>query len=781
MLFLLTVFPIHVALSVPAANLQQQAQTAFNNQNFPLVISILSPTLQQRDDIPVSVTFQLLELLGQSYDSLHNDASASETYERLLTLQAKSHVSPRSFLGLNGLGLLLARNGQLERAVDLMKEAVSATKETNAAVWNNYATVLHKHQRISDAVQGYQRAWSLSSKMKVYGYNLGNALMDDNRHKEAIRVLRKVIRVDKQFAEAHWKLGRCYTVVGKFKKAVASFRAALSRIKTAIKFKEAELQFEISDAYLGCQVPKHKQAVQALERAVALEPNNPEYVFALEHLYRYTVNFFGLAKIHNSAARLLSFDLQQQKRSFLSPMRALTFLKASSMRVLMDGWSKSMIRTTSEIASAASSASVVSTRSLRIGFISSEWHSNSPMMHLMDRLPLLMSSNKKSSDDITVYTYALVSTMDDAMYPGSTPLLSMSSAGVVVRRLGLLKDVDAAAVIYADQLDVLIDLNGFTAGSRPEIIGMLSMLKNGPFVASYLGWPATFGNTGLVQYTVVDRYAVPLETSSEHYSEKMLVLPRSFFMADHDFKMKMSVSSGADEENVSSGAAGEQNEESSSTRMHYRQLILQGNQHQDSNEPFIFCNFNQLFKLSVDFESTLNVWSQILLRHPRSVLWLLRHPNIATPNILLQLHSSGIQRENVLLSDFAEKRTYLKRSSAADLFLDNHRYNGGGTGVDAIYSGIPVLTLPTERMVGRMGNSQQHAIGAQDTITHSVKMYEDTAVRVAKSPRLARGLRRRMKIREVGGMFDVQKFAKDFVDIFKAVKNNENFHVVTKQ
>jgi len=163
------------------------------------------------------------------------------------------------------------------------------------------------------------------------------------------------------------------------------------------------------------------------------------------------------------------------------------------------------------------------------------------------------------------------------------------------------------------------------------------------------------------------------------------------------------------------------------------------------------------------------------------VLWLLRHPNIATPNILLQLHSSGIQRENVLLSDFAEKRTYLKRSSAADLFLDNHRYNGGGTGVDAIYSGIPVLTLPTERMVGRMGNSQQHAIGAQDTITHSVKMYEDTAVRVAKSPRLARGLRRRMKIREVGGMFDVQKFAKDFVDIFKAVKNNENFHVVTKQ
>ena len=223
MLFLLTVFPIHVALSVPAANLQQQAQTAFNNQNFPLVISILSPTLQQRDDIPVSVTFQLLELLGQSYDSLHNDASASETYERLLTLQAKSHVSPRSFLGLNGLGLLLARNGQLERAVDLMKEAVSATKETNAAVWNNYATVLHKNQRISDAVQGYQRAWSLSSKMKVYGYNLGNALMDDNRHKEAIRVLRKVIRVDKQFAEAHWKLGRCYTVVGKFKKAVASF------------------------------------------------------------------------------------------------------------------------------------------------------------------------------------------------------------------------------------------------------------------------------------------------------------------------------------------------------------------------------------------------------------------------------------------------------------------------------------------------------------------------------------------------------------------------------
>ena len=90
--------------------------------------------------------------------------------------------------------------------------------------------------------------------------------MDIHHHSKAIVILRKVIHLDKTFAEAHWKLARCYVAENQFSKAVSRFRAALRHIKTAVKFNEAEVRFELHDAYLGLRIPKHQKAIKELEK-----------------------------------------------------------------------------------------------------------------------------------------------------------------------------------------------------------------------------------------------------------------------------------------------------------------------------------------------------------------------------------------------------------------------------------------------------------------------------------------------------------------------------------
>ena len=340
-----------------------------------------------------------------------------------------------------------------------------------------------------------------------------------------------------------------------------------------------------------------------------------------------------------------------------------------------------------------------------------------------------------------MYVYTLKQVI--RVYPESTALESMH--GVVVQQLNGLDDKAAAQMIATNQLDILIEMNGFTEGGRPELV---SMLRGGTLsTVSYLGWPSTFGDTRLMQFAMVDRCVVPLESAPKYFTEKLIILPRSFFVGDHDYKMRTRTTDTASY---------------TTQRLDHRHAL---GKHEDA---FIFCNFNQLFKLSVDKEDTLGLWSQILHRAPpSSILWLLRHPSVAEPFVVRRLLALGINTTTRLsFSDFAEKKQYLARSSAGDLFLDNFRYNAGATGVDALYSGVPVLTMPTDRSVGRFGWSQQNSMRVQ-TVAWSLKTYENMAVNLSRRPRLVKGIRWRLRHRRKNDLFDMTGFAKDFASVLK--------------
>ena len=260
-------------------------------------------------------------------------------------------------------------------------------------------------------------------------------------------------------------------------------------------------------------------------------------------------------------------------------------------------------------------------------------------------------------------------------------------------------DFKAASTIASDRLHVVIDLTGYTAGGRPEILALLqnSRIVGSPLRMSYLGWPSTMGSTDVMDVAVGDAIATPIEIAANQYAEKLVIMPRSFFFADHDFKMR-------NVPHIGDVGADTMVRLRHGQRKDILPVSSTASLSPHSQRDFVFANFNQLFKL--DDPTQLDVWANILRaprgRSKRSWLWLLRHPAVAEPRVLEQFRARGIKSEKrILFSDFAPKEKYLLRSLAADIFLDNPRYNARATGVDALYS--RVRSYSTFRAPGRMG------------------------------------------------------------------------------
>lgn len=145
----------------------------------------------------------------------------------------------------------------------------------------------------------------------------------------------------------------------------------------------------------------------------------------------------------------------------------------------------------------------------------------------------------------------------------------------------------------------------------------------------------------------------------------------------------------------------------------------------------IYCNFNQLYKID---PATLESWVNILKRVPNGVLWLLRFPAVGEPNLVATAQKLGIAQNRIIFSPVAPKEEHVRRGRLADLCLDTPLCNGHTTGMDVLWAGTPVLTLPLETLASRVAASQLCALGFPELVASSRQEYEDIAVRLGSSP-----------------------------------------------
>jgi predicted O-linked N-acetylglucosamine transferase (SPINDLY family) len=274
--------------------------------------------------------------------------------------------------------------------------------------------------------------------------------------------------------------------------------------------------------------------------------------------------------------------------------------------------------------------------------------------------------------------------------------------------------------IREDGIDVLIDLKGHTRDSRMELMSY----RPAPVQAAYLGYPATTG-APFIDYMIGDRVTTPLAHAA-HYTEQIAQLEGCYQPNDAARPLPPCPP------RASLGLP---------------------------DDAVVLCCFNQTYKLSPNM---LDLWSRILAAAPRTVLWMLAWNPHAKENLLRELAARGVAPERVFFADKLDLASHLARLRAADLFLDTWPCNAHTTASEALWAGVPVLTVPGETFASRVAASLVTACGLGELACRSEDDYVELATALANEPDTLRGIKAHLDVnRRTLPLFDAERLARD--------------------
>ena len=282
-------------------------------------------------------------------------------------------------------------------------------------------------------------------------------------------------------------------------------------------------------------------------------------------------------------------------------------------------------------------------------------------------------------------------------------------------------------------IDIAIDLKGYTQDSRPGIFS----LRCAPIQINFLGYPGTMG-VDFIDYIIADPMVIPLR-SVDFYSEKVIYMPDSYQVNDSKRQI-------------------------SSREYSKKELGL-------PPTGFVFCCFNNNYKIT---PSVFAVWMNILKSVEGSVLWLLADNDVAVQNLLAEANLAGVASSRLVFASRMPSTEHLARHHLADLFLDTFPCNAHTTASDALWAGLPLLTLMGESFASRVAGSLLNAMGLPELITHSIGEYENLAKSIALNMEKVRELKNKIiENKYKTALFNTELFAKNLEQSF--VLANERY------
>jgi predicted O-linked N-acetylglucosamine transferase (SPINDLY family) len=280
-------------------------------------------------------------------------------------------------------------------------------------------------------------------------------------------------------------------------------------------------------------------------------------------------------------------------------------------------------------------------------------------------------------------------------------------------------DAQAAALIHADGIDILVDLNGYTKGARCGILAR----RPAPVQVNFLGFPGTMA-ADFIDYIIGDRVVFG-DGAAEHVTERLVLLPDTYF--PYDSRKPTAPSPTRDEAGLP--ATG-----------------------------FVFCCFNAPYKIT---PRMFDCWMRLLHAADGAVLWLLDLRTGAAENLRWEAAARGINPARLVFAPRLAPADHVARLSLAGLALDTLPYGAHTTAMDALWAGVPMVSCLGKNFAGRVGASLLNAVGLPELITHDLQAYEALALRLARDADLLARLRRRLaNNRTTHPLFDTARFAR---------------------
>lgn len=620
--------------------------------------------------------------------------------------------------------------GRFDEALDACGKAQHMSE-----AWNARGNIELELRRYDDALASFEKALNLRSDYPEALSNRGAALLNLDRHAEAVASCDRSLLLLPGVAEAHNNRGTALLGLERFAEALADFDRALAinplsavtlsnrgnALQGLLRFEDAVTAY---DRALGidtghAEVQNHRghamqqmdqleEAVACYERALELRPDYPWVPGQALHNRMQLSDWSGFRdRVDGLVSRL------RAGKKAATPFLLQSLIDAPDLHLqAADAYAAERYP---EKADLPPLDLPPPHERIRIAYVSADFDEH-PVTYLL-------AGMLEHHDRTRFETYAF------GLRAGSG-LWRDRVVGAVDHFIDVAgwTDADVTARIREMEIDIAVDLNGFTKDCRTGIFA----LRAAPVQVSYIGFLGTMG-APYIDYLIADPVIVP-EEARAHYAEKIAYLP-SYQMNDD-------------------------RQTPSSHNFTRAELGL-------PEDGFVFSCFNLNYKITPDVFAS---WMRILQRVPDSVLWLYVKAPAAVRNLRAEAERLGVDSDRLIFAPRVPLADHQARQSAAGLFLDTHPYNAGATASSALRAGVPVLTMIGQSFAARMGASLLEAAGLPELITHTPEAYEDLAVALARDPDRLTALRHKLALNLSGcTLFDTTRSTRNIEAAYTAM------------
>jgi protein O-GlcNAc transferase len=609
-------------------------------------------------------------------------ASAESLYKTLLRTAPPSITFTIYF----NLGLIARAQGNANEAITRYGMALAIVPGSSAAL-NNLGDLFDSVGRSEDAFECFRKAVEADPNLPEALYNLANAERSRGRFQEAVALYRRALVVNPSYFKALMSLGATLLRQGQAPEAIDAYRRAIA---INPRFGEAFHNLSIALSYLG----RILEAIDCSQRAVDLG-----FRQALGTLIKLKHDICDWSNIRETEQLLLkASEIHESPFLFL-----LISHNADEQLKCARNWAERYQAPKTRLRSLDMYQAKIS-----IGYASADFQEH-PMSHLMAEV---FELHDRSGFEIVAYS------------------LNPDDGGMMRRRLlkGFDRFVDisqmsykqASSIIASDGIEILVDLAGYTRGSRTEIFAQ----RPAPIQVNYLGYPGTMG-ASFIDYIIADDFVIP-EGAEPYYSEKIVRLPNCYLPNDRK-----------------KGVA----------------RALKRSAYCLPEDAIVFCCFNQVRKICPEI---FRAWTEVMRTIEGSVLWLLDDHALAVENLRKEAEAQGVTRERLIFAPRINMTEHLARYKVADLALDTFPYNSHTTASDALWVGCPLATIAGETFASRVAGSLLNAAGLEGFICRTMEEYVRLLKDLATAPEKLQQARRHLhSSRDHTVLFDTSQFVRD--------------------
>ena len=602
----------------------------------------------------------------------------------------------------NNIGVVFQKLRNFDEAILQYKKAITY-KNLYLDAYVNLANLFKETKQFEEAIKNYDLAINLNPKLAEVYNNKGNALKEIRKFEEAIKNYDLAINLNPKLAEVYNNKGNALKEIRKFEEAIKNYDLAIN-----LNPNFAEAYFNTATALQD--IKNFEKAVLYFEKALLLDKEIPFCKGYLLHAKMLCCNWSGLNELYKEIYN----DVGKNRYSATPFGYQAICDDESNLQKCAQLYSSKRFP---EIKNNLFSKKVSKNKKIKIGYLCGEFREQATS--------ILMTEvwEKHNKEDFEIIAF------DSGWDDKSLRRNRIINAFDKFIDISKVSDLDAAKIIYKEQIDILINLNGFFGTGRPVVFSY----RPAGIQINYLGFPGTIGSK-YIDYILCDQTVVPPE-SKKFYNEKIIYLPDSY--QANDTKRNISDKKFLREE-----------------------LSL-------PTESFVFCCFNNNYKITPNM---FDVWARLLKKIDNSVLWLIDGNSEATENLKKEAKIRNIDVSRLIFAKRMKLEDHLARHKNADLFLDTLPYNAHTTASDSLWAGLPVLTCLGKAFPGRVAASLLKSLDLPELITYSENEYISKAEELALNPEKLTLIKNKLDTNKFSQpLFNTELFCRNLESAFKII------------